>query len=307
MALAENHRCSQKICDAAAHFCTRTEADIAVGPDRDCQIDPEVALYPAATPEQALVTFRARLTVHDIEPRAAAVLARGHAMVGALGGETSKVDIQERPERVARIAVALAQGTLTRADVRYAEQCVARCTYGDEISLEDLEDEDRRKVRVAAYTFLSGLPAVEGDLRAWIRSVKEALQASACLLVEKPATGAGMLIKSGSHHEGVAAEQIFTPPSRDLTPRTVHSIKGEDRDAVMMVVRKPHGADPTRQLDLFQAVASGAEVAEGSEEERRVTFVALTRARRYCMVALPDTTRGRDVAAACRDLGFVSV
>jgi DNA helicase II / ATP-dependent DNA helicase PcrA len=307
ISLAENHRCSQKICNVAAHFCTRAEPDTAVGPDRDCEIDPEVALYPAADPERALDTFRARLDAHGIRPAAAAVLARRHAMVDALTGETNKVDIQERPKRVARIAVALAEGTLTRADVRFAEQCILHCACGDDVELEDLDNQQRGEVRAAASRFLSGLPEVRGDLRDWIKRAKEALQESACRLVTEPKTAAGRLIKSGGRHEGVAIEEVFTPPPRDLVPRTVHSIKGEDRDAVMMVVRKPHGADPTRQLELFHAVASGGEVEEGAEEERRVTFVALTRARRYCLVAVPDTSRGRDVARACLDLGFVSV
>jgi superfamily I DNA/RNA helicase len=305
--LAENHRCSQKICDAAAHFCVRDKADTAVGPHRACQIDPEVALYSPADPLQAMHAFRTRLCEHGIATQDAAVLARGHAVVDALAGATTKVDIQERPERVARIAVALAQGTLARTDVRYAERTVARCALGEDVAVEDLDDETRAKVRAAVYAFLSELPAVDGDLRTWITGAKEALQASACLLAEKPATGAGLLLKSGAHHEGVAAQQVFTPPARDLTPQTVHSIKGEDRDAVMVVVRKPHGSHPTRQLDLFHAVVSGADIAKDAHEERRVTFVALTRARRYCLVALPDTPRGREVADACTGLGFARV
>lgn len=305
--LAENHRCSQKICDAAAHFCTRDEPDTAVGLDRDCQVNPEVVLYPPADPEQAMDTFRARLSEHGIDTADAAVLARGHAAVDALAGATTKIDIQERPERVARIGVALAQGTLTRTDVRYAERTVARAAFGDKIAIEDLEEDDRGEVRAAAYAFLSGLPAVEGDLRTWITGAKEALQVSACRLAEKPTTSAGLLLKSGAHHEGIAAEEVFTPPPRDLTPQTVHSIKGEDRDAVMMVVRKPHAADPAKQLELFHAVASGADVGKEAEEERRVTFVALTRARRYCLVALPDTPRGREVAEACAGLGFARI
>jgi DNA helicase-2/ATP-dependent DNA helicase PcrA len=310
--LAENHRCSQKICDAAAHFCAREKADTAVGHDRFCPIDPEVAVYPPADPQQAMDTFRARLNEHGIETHDAAVLARGHTMVDALAGATSTVKIHERPERIARIAVALAQGTLTQTDIRYAERTVAHCAFGSDVTLEDLDDEARADVRAAACAFLSGLPVVQGDLRAWITAAKGALDASARVLLkkqeqEKPKTAAGSLLQSGAHHEGLAAEDVFTPPARDLTPQTVHSIKGEDREAVMMVVRKPHGADPTRQLDLFHAVTTGADIEAGAEEERRVTFVALTRARRYCLVALPDTTRGRKVAAACTHLGFARI
>jgi hypothetical protein len=82
--------------------------------------------------------------------------------------------------------VALAQPTLTRTDVRYAERTVIRCAFGDDLMLEDLEEDARAEVRAAAYVFLSELPAVHGDLRTWITGAKEALQTSACLLAESP-------------------------------------------------------------------------------------------------------------------------
>jgi DNA helicase II / ATP-dependent DNA helicase PcrA len=304
LTLNENHRCSQKICNAAAHFCAREKPDTAVGETSKCEIDPELVLYPAHDPEQAVHLFRRRLDEHQIAVQDAAVLARRRTMVEALAGAVVKVEIQERPERVARIAVALAAGTLTRTDVRYAERTVARCAFGDVVEIEDLDHDDRTGLRTAAYEFLSHLPALTGDLRGWVTGAKEALHASASLLVNKPATAAGLLLKSKAEHQDVAVDAVFTPPSRDLVPQTVHSIKGEDRDAVMMVVRKPHGADPTRQFELFDAIASGVEIGKGAEEERRITFVALTRARRYCLVALPDIPRGREVAAACSGLGF---
>jgi DNA helicase II / ATP-dependent DNA helicase PcrA len=305
--LAENHRCSQKICNAAAHFCAREAPDKAVGPERGCEIDPEVTLYPPADAGQAIEQFRARLLEHEIDPANAAVLARRNAMVEALAGATASVKIHERPERVARIAVALHRGTLTRTDVRFAERTVARCAFGEEFTIEDLDDSGRAELRAAVHVFLSRLPPVKGDLRAWIAGAREALAASASRIVQKPTTAAGLLLKSAAQHAGVEAEGVFTPPARDLAAQTVHSIKGEDRDAVMMVVRRPHGADPTRQFQLFHAVASGAEIGKDAEEERRVTFVALTRARRYCLVALPDTKQGREVADACGDLGFARV
>ena len=36
-------------------------------------------------------------------------------------------------------------------------------------------------------------------------------------------------------------------------------------------------------------------------------FVALTPARRYCLVALPDDRQGLEVAAQCASLGFAIV
>jgi hypothetical protein len=143
LTLNENHRCSQKICNAAAHFCAREKPDIAVGETSECEIDPELVLYPPHDPEQAVHLFRSRLDEHQIAVEDAAVLARRHTMVEALAGSVVKVEIQERPERVARIAVALAAGTLTRTDMRYAERTVARCAFGDVVEIEDLDHAER--------------------------------------------------------------------------------------------------------------------------------------------------------------------
>jgi superfamily I DNA/RNA helicase len=60
-------------------------------------------------------------------------------------------------------------------------------------------------------------------------------------------------------------------------------------------------------LELFQAAVSGEPVAPEKEEELRVMFVALTRARRYCLVALPDDRHGLEVASRCASLGFAIV
>jgi superfamily I DNA/RNA helicase len=75
----------------------------------------------------------------------------------------------------------------------------------------------------------------------------------------------------------------------------------------MIVIRQHHGSDPTAQLGLWEAAVSGDDVDVEKEEERRVQFVALTRARRYCLVALPDDSRGQAIANACTGLGFTVV
>lgn len=71
----------------------------------------------------------------------------------------------------------------------------------------------------------------------------------------------------------------------------------------MVVIRRPH-SDPTSQLELWEAAIGGTDLDPERAEERRVLFVALTRARRYCLVALPDDQRGIAVAETCDALGF---
>lgn len=72
----------------------------------------------------------------------------------------------------------------------------------------------------------------------------------------------------------------------------------------MVVIYPPHASDPTTQLELWEKTVAGDDIDADREEERRVTFVARTRAQRFCLVAVPDTQRGLAMAAACTNLGF---
>jgi superfamily I DNA/RNA helicase len=75
----------------------------------------------------------------------------------------------------------------------------------------------------------------------------------------------------------------------------------------MIVVSPHHASDPASQLPLWEAAINGAIVESKKEEERRVLLVALMRAARYCLVALPDDRRGRAVAETCSDLALVII
>lgn len=100
------------------------------------------------------------------------------------------------------------------------------------------------------------------------------------------------------------AAEVFAAAPPDLFARTVHAFKGEDSEAVMVVVRRMVANDPMAQMELWEAAVAGTAIDAEKAEERRVIFVALTRAQRYCLVALPDDRRGRDVAEKCSMLGF---
>lgn len=303
MPLSENHRCSQRICDVAAHFCARPEADRAVGPSAECEIAPEVMLYSPNDPTAAIGVFRRRLGDHGIAPERSAVLARGNTMVDELNGQSAIDELKPRHHLVGRLAARLAGGTLTIRDVRAARALLAHAAWGTG-HFDELDDEQRADVRSAAYGLLTTLAPPTGDLRQWLLGAREVLADSVARLNDQPAHTAGRLLPAGPRLAGHDARAVFAPPPWDLGAQTVHSLKGEDRDAVMVVIRRPHGADPTSQIELWEAVVAGTEPDLEKEEERRVLFVALTRARRYCLVALPDDRRGRAVAVACAGLGF---
>jgi superfamily I DNA/RNA helicase len=304
--LTENHRSSQRICDVAARFCAREVPDTAVGPNAGCEIVPEVAVYPANDPPAAMNLFRSRLKHHGIESRNAAVLVRRWAVAEALSGQPRDLDIEPRPRRIGQIARAVATGTLTRTHLIQAQQIVSYAAYGVE-NLDELDEHLRESVIEATYKLLDALPALDGDLRMWIKAAAQALDGVTRPISDPPAHAAGMTLRTSSGQESALAATAFAPRIGDLVPQTVHDIKGEDREAIMMVVHRPHAADPTKQLAIWEAAVSGGQLEDHQQEERRITFVALTRAQRYCFVALPDDARGRAVATACVDFGFSSV
>lgn len=304
--LTQNHRCSQLICNVAARFCARKEADMAVGVHADCTIEPEVVVYPVKEPMAAMEVFRARLAFLGIDPSQAAVLARRWSIASQLNGVTSPVEIEPRPFRLGRLASDLAAGRLTRSDVIWAQQTIAYVAW-DVSHLDALDDEQRAALRRVTYRFLRAVPPLKGDLQTWIKGAARALNDAGAALVDRAAHTGGQMVRSKKVHAEHLAEDVFCVPAADLSAQTVHSIKGEECEAVMVVIHRAQGGDPTAQLELWEKTVAGEDIDAEREEERRVTFVALTRAQRYCLVAVPDTKRGRDIAAACSDLGFVPI
>lgn len=304
--MTENHRSSQRICNAAVHFCSRDTPDVAVGPHADCDIAPEIVLYPAKDPAAAMDVYRARLRVHGLSTERATVLARRWKVVDALNGQTSLFDNDDRRYIVGQTAAHLAAGTLTAKDIRGAQRVLAYCAWG-ETHVDQLTDEQHVALRHAGHRLLQQLPALAGDLRSWLVAARQQVHELAVSLRPDVAHTGGRALRAGPDLEEHSAAEVFAPPARDLHARTVHSFKGDDNDAVMVVIHRPHASDPTSQLELWEAAVAGADMDPERAEEQRVLFVALTRARRYCLVAVPDTPRGRQVAASCGILDFVTI
>jgi superfamily I DNA/RNA helicase len=300
--LTENHRSSQRICDIAAKFRTRKDADRAVGPDRHCAIQPELAIYSAKDPASAVDIFRTRLDAHAIPTTDATVLARGHAIVETINGEAVPKEVKDNHVLIGSLAAAAAAGTLTRHHVAAAQRLVAASAWT--LQPHELDDEQRSQARAAGHALLVHLPPVKGSVQQFIEAARGALTTAVSTVVERPKRSAAQLLPLSRGLDAYEAAAVFSPMPRDLAARTVHSFKGEDSDAVLVVVRRYLRSDPTEQMQLFRSVTTGDVLVPEKEEERRVMFVALTRARRYCLVALPDDRHGLEIAGRCADLGF---
>lgn len=301
--LTQNHRCSQRICNVAVHFCERTQPDEAVGPHAACTIEPTVVLYPPNTPSEAIRIFRERLALHDADPAAGAVLARSNALVDELNGDQSPVPIGDRPARIGVAVAALRHSTLTKRQLEAVERIVAFTAWDDD-ALERLDPQAREDLRAAAIHLLDNAPPLDQDLREWIRATAKTLSDATGRLVHTPAHAPGRVLASKAEQSGTVAKDAFVQPPRTLAAQTVHDIKGEDRDSVLVVLDRPRSKRRDDQATLWSSALAGEQLAEDQAEEKRIAFVALTRAVRICVVALPDDASGRAAADAFVAKGF---
>lgn len=302
--LTQNHRCSQLICDVAAHFCDRPKPDEAVGPHADCPIQPEIVLYPPKEPKVAVERFRERLAIHNGVPSRAAVLCRGNKLVDELNGTKLSVEVADRPKYLGEAVAALRHGTLTRRRLERVERIVALAAWNED-RLDALDIDQRKSLRAAVVRYLMQLPPLDMDLREWIKQSAKLLTNLTKELAAEPAKPGGLVLQSKAKQTGTQARSAFLPEPIELEAQTVHDIKGEDRDAILVVLDRPRSKKHPHQATLWAALTSD-KMDEDQAEEKRIAFVALTRAERICVVALPDDKDGREAAAVFIERGFAS-
>lgn len=288
--LAENHRSSQRICDVAVHFCAREAPDRAVGETANCPWAPELILYDPSRPNDAVARFNERLRELDVDQRGAAVLARSNALVDELNGQQPPVKCEPRPLSLGRAAAATRGATTLRRRQVDAIDKVVAYTAWDLADLSELDVDQRRAIRRASMAVLRGAPGLDGDLREWIRSTAGTLATAVAGLTDTPAHKAGQVLRSSADQEGVVAAEAFLPAPQTLRAQTVHDLKGESRNAVLVVADRLRSRTRGAQGALWSRPLLGETVPPEDAEELRIVFVALTRAQRYCAVALPTDT-----------------
>lgn len=306
LSLNQNHRCSQRICDVAAHFCDRDEPDEAVGIHAGSPIEPEVIHYPAAEPATAVALYRERLEEHGIDVSQAAILARGGKLVDELNGDRPSIKKSARLISLGVACATLRNATLSSEQVRSSEAILAYCAWKAE-SLEELDEEQRESVRLPTFRLLQDLPDLDRDLAAWNKDAAAVLHEAAKTLTPKPLRSGPQALPAYAEHEGLTASDVFVQPPGELVAQTVHDVKGEDREAVMIVIDRPRSRKHTAQAELWGTALSGGAIDAREAEEKRIAFVALTRAQRYCVVALPDDQHGLAAAVVFAERGFTRV
>lgn len=292
--LQENRRCSQRICTTVAPLHSRTDPDRAVGPDRDCPLTPEVVLYPAKNPAVALDDFQQRLLALGERPDEAAVMARTNDLVDAINRAGSPPNVNGKALLIARMVHAQRHDTtLGQRELERLDRALVAAAWGEQ-DLAALPTELRWQVRRAAMIVLHEAPPLEGDFGSWTRELRKPAREALASLTDTPTASVGqwLQIKAAMNNHQVA--DLAPQAAPVLRAHTIHDLKGTTHASIALVLGKASKKrDPAALLGAALAAPS---TAAARSEEIRVSYVALTRARRLCCVALPDDTPDATVA-----------
>ncbi len=290
--LNENRRSSQKICDFTTKLTSMKEPAVAVNDEvKDCGISPEIISYDHQNTDsiqEVVSSFVRKCKENDIEtnPEKVSVLVRGGSFVDMVLGNQSS----GRPENpwVAGDAITrdLAKAKFLIDNNHYKEgykqlekafvkavlkkkQCLKEDIQG---RIDDIGFIQHRK---DVYEIESLLPSTEDmNIDAWVIDANRALNDKGIKLNIK---------KNGS----ILVRRLFQKESHILTADeyrlgTVHSVKGETFDAVLLLL-KTAGADKRKYVKLLSD-----SVKTKDNEELRIIYVAITRPRKFLMIAVPN-------------------
>lgn len=183
--------------------------------------------------------------------------------------------------------------------LRAVEDALRRLAWG---SRGRLDPAQRTALRDSSCRLIASLPAPAPDMsfRDWIGETRALITTAVAELTDDPVGNVSTTIRARRGDGDRSSREVLPATVAVAVARTVHSAKGETHEAVLLLSAKARGARSNAR-DWIKG-----ELGEDRDEETRIGYVGLTRARRYCAVALPATTE-KEVLDAYRSAGFVFV
>jgi len=281
--LSKSFRCNNQISSAARNV-GGNDAFTGCGDEANGSRRAFIVRETSATFEDSLRAFLSLTVQADVGLSSSAVVCRGHDQLDSLRGERNYTKLQGKAKELARAAFLRD----SRHEYRGAFEIVARIVReltGDDPQWESIDTEpdspDRMTMDLALWCFVKNpeqLPPVAELGEKWIATVRGQLED----LVKK--LGLQCDAKLGHHIKttGLPKEKktlpLFEAVSEFPAMRqdTIHQVKGESIDAVLAIGNSK----------FWNSVMKAVENNE-STEERRLTYVAMTRARHLLVLGLP--------------------
>jgi superfamily I DNA/RNA helicase len=306
--LTENWRSSQLICDCASRLSSAKKPITAVNPDvSKCAIPPTVLGYSDENDLRELANrFIGYCSDCDVPKSEVTILTRGRGLLNSLmPSMTPHIgNMPWRNSASAMIAKAkfMHDNGESASALRILERevCKIRSQFNrfDHADLSAIyESVGFSRWRGTLFRLLCSLPATsETTLGEWAAKANE-------LLKKNPDhTGLVVEVKSNSQKckyreltfAGLFRQIELSASDGDVRFQTVHAVKGETLEAVMIVLKRKAG----RSGNYVNLLKGSIE----QSEELRIAYVAITRACRVLTVAVP----AQDVGIWQKKLGVAA-
>lgn len=296
--LDENRRSSQNICNCANAFLGKVKSI-----PFECE---EVKNYPfvpvlkefdpnnTTSVDQIRTDFLALCKEEGIEENKIAIIYRSKSFGGHFGKPIAKQE--EQPWLVGKYYVRdLVQGKYLyengdpKKGFRYMEHGFHKATT-QKSYLENnyiktqIEKKGFTKYRSELFEFIDLLPTCKGkDLNTWITETKANLHDKHSFDLE-----------INPRHGGHAIDHFFgdgdlPKDEKNFHVGTIHSVKGKTYDAVLLFITK--NAGQAKDYKTIFKPSKKTIITDKDNEELRIVYVGLTRARKILVIAVPNGCR----------------
>ncbi len=293
-ALSQSFRCNNLIAESVRNISGNTSF-VGCGTNRNEYHRPYVVREPSTTGfRQCIAEFERLLERAEISQSNSAILCRGHEQLESIRGEVNYTALKGLTKEMAQSAFYRD----ARKDYKKAHQIVENAVREmvDEPGFwenldEDPESEASHRVRLALWRFVKspqGLPSVSENGTEWIENLKANLTGLLTVLGITNLPKIGQKIKRTGLNEGQLAFPLFEPQTLfpPIRQETIHQVKGESIDGVLVL----------GSAKFLNAVVDAIESNEKTEE-RRLAYVAMTRARHTLLIGLPASHYDKHISS----------
>ena len=247
----------------------------------------------------SIATFEQLLEKTSIQKNEASILCRGHGQIQAIRGSANYNSLKGQTKELAHAAFLRDCRKDYRSAYKHFEKCLRGITADDPLWSridDDGNSDDAMAVRLLLWRFVKspdGLPPVNLSGDDWVSELKVNLEKLMPSIGISCDLKLGQKIKKFGTTEQLnlpifAPETLFPP----IRQETIHQVKGESINAVLLL----------GSSKFFNSVVNAIN-SNANTEDRRLAYVAMTRARHLLLIGLPATHYDSH-AAKWEEMGF---
>jgi hypothetical protein len=303
--LSKSFRCNNAIAKAVRNI-GGNEDFSGSGDNLSEHCRPFIIKEPGKTFSRSVTEFEQILNRAGIAKSSSAIICRGHQQVEDIRGQVIYTHLQGETKK-------LAQASFVRDCRKDYKKAFKLVTTSIRVLVEDQdlwdrvdaapESEEGQKVQLAIWRFVksdSGLPSVSLTGTQWISQLRKSLAKIVVELGAEAIPNLNLKIKK----TGLDEKQMRLPlfEAETLFPairqETIHQVKGESIDGVLVI------GSSKFWNSVVDAILKGTISADS--EDRRLAYVAMTRARHLLLVALPASHYDKHVDK-WKSWGFITL